>query len=64
MSDGGAFTGDGDNTEYKIRRAPDLQAVTAGAQVRYVCEWIAPGPRPTVAGGDYWGPRDGIRWYS
>jgi hypothetical protein len=38
--------------------------VTPGAQVRYVCEWVAPGRQPTVAGQDYWGPRDGVRWYS
>lgn len=56
--------GQGDNTEYKIRRAPDLQVVTPGAQVRYACEWIAPGALPTVASENYWGPRDGIRWFS
>jgi hypothetical protein len=53
-----------DNTEYRIGRAPDLQTVTPGAHVRYRCDWAAPGAPPTVAGQDYWGPRDGVRWYS
>ena len=55
--------GGAENTEYRIRRIPDLQTVSKGAQVRYICEWKAPGRPPEVAGDQYWGPRDGIRWY-
>src|ERR1700743_2496571 len=52
-----------ENDEYVIRRFPDLQTVSKGAKIRYLCEWKAGGKPPEVAGGDYWGPRDGIRWY-
>jgi hypothetical protein len=56
--------GDGEeSTEYAIRRIPDLQTVSKGAKIRYVCEWQKAGKPPEVAGGTYWGSRDGIRWY-
>jgi len=56
--------GDGEeSTEYAIRRIPDLQTVSKGAKLRYVCEWQKAGKPPEVAGGTYWGSRDGIRWY-
>jgi len=64
MGDPEAPTGEGDNTEYRIRRTPDLAVVSTGARIRYVCEWKGPGAQPTVAGEHSWGPRDGIRWYA
>ena len=64
MADPDAPTGDGDNTEYRIRRRPDLQMVTAGARIHYACEWIGPSAQPTAASENNWGPRDGIRWYT
>lgn len=64
MADEERFTGDGNNVEYKIHRRPDLQVVSTGAKIHYSCDWKAGGRPPEVAGEYYWGPRDGIRWYS
>ena len=64
MADPDGRNSDDENKEYKIRRRPDLQVVTTGAQIHYSCDWIAPGERPTVASDNYCGPADGIRWYS
>jgi hypothetical protein len=64
MGDEPRFTGEGNNTEYKIHRRPDLQVISSGARVHYSCDWKAGGRPPEVASDKYWGPRDGIRWYS
>lgn len=64
MGDEARFTGEGDNTEYKIHRHPDLQVVSTGAKIHYSCDWKSGGRAPEVASERYWGPRDGISWYS
>ncbi|MCU1347358.1 MAG: hypothetical protein JWO56_388, partial [Acidobacteria bacterium] len=63
MSDDQPVLGPG-NTEYLIRRIPDLQTVSKDAQIRYVCEWKAGGSAPLgMDETGHVGPRDGIRWY-
>ena len=64
MADPDEPSSEDENKEYKIHRRPDLQVVTSGARIHYSCDWISPSARPTVASDGYWGPRDGIRWYS
>ncbi|HKO48095.1 MAG TPA: hypothetical protein VJV79_10245 [Polyangiaceae bacterium] len=63
MADIPAPSGTGNNTEYQINRRPDVQTITPGAQIHYVCQWKGGGRPPEVASAEYWGPRDGIRWY-
>ena len=53
MGDESPADGGAENTEYTIRRFPDLQTVSKGAKVRYLCEWKAGGRPPEVAGGKY-----------
>jgi len=63
-SEQGELSGFDQNTEYRIQRDPDLTTITQGAEITYRCQWAGLGEQPTVARGDYNGPRDGVHWYT